>query len=461
MMRKTVVIDIVGLSMSVIGQDTPFIRQYMEENYSSRIKPPFPALTTSSQSTYITGKSPEEHGIVGNGWYDRSDNEIKFWKQSDKIVLSEKIWDKARQINPEFTCSKMFWWYNMYSNVEYSATPRPQYHADGVKLADCYTQPPELRDELQRELGTFPLFNFWGPNTSIRSSQWIADASLIVDQKHNPSLTLIYLPHLDYALQKYGPESEATAKSLSEIDEVVKQLVQHYEKQNCQIILLSEYGINPVNHPIHLNRIFREKGWLAVREESGREMLDAGASKAFVVADHQIGHVYINDERIRDEVKYLLESVEGVAKVLDKNGKKEYKIDHKRAGDLVLIAEDHSWFTYYYWFDDKRGPDFARSVEIHKKPGYDPAEMFFDQSNPFIKLRAAYKLLRKKLGFRYVMDVISLDASLIGGSHGSPLVQEMYHPVCISNSPLSAEVIEPEKVYDLIWERLIDEKDDM
>ncbi len=456
-MKKTVVIDIVGLSMSVIGKETPFIKQYMETHYSSRIKPPFPALTTSSQSIYVTGKSPSEHGIVGNGWYDRNDNEIKFWKQSDNIVQSEKIWDIARKTNPEFTCSKMFWWYNMYSNVEYSATPRPQYHADGVKLADCYTQPGELRDELQRELGTFPLFNFWGPNTSIKSSQWIADASLWVDRKNDPTLTLIYLPHLDYALQKFGPEGEETAKSLNEIDEVVKKLVQYYEKQNCRIILLSEYGINPVNRPIHLNRIFREKGWLAIREESGKELLDGGASKAFVVADHQIGHVYINDESIRDEVKNLLESVDGIAKVLGENEKKEYKIDHERAGDLVLIAEDNSWFTYYYWFDDKRGPDFARSVDIHKKPGFDPVEMFFDQANPLIKGRAAYKLLRKKLGFRYVMDVISLDAGLIGGSHGSPLVPVLYHPICISNSRLPADVIEPKKVYDLIWDSLFGE----
>lgn len=339
-MKKTVVIDIVGLSKSVIGNQTPFIHHFMNNNHASRIKPPFPALTTSSQSTYITGKPPTKHGIVGNGWYDREECEVKFWKQSDNLVSAPKIWENARKINPDFTCSKMFWWYNMYSDVEYSATPRPQYRADGVKVPDCYTQPAALRDELQRELGTFPLFNFWGPNTSVKSSQWIADASILVDKKHDPTLTLIYLPHLDYALQKYGHEDEQSKKSLNEIDEVVKQLVQYYEQQNSRVILLSEYGINPVNNPIHLNRIFREHGWLSVREENGKELLDAGASGAFIVADHQVGHVYINDDHIRNEVKTMLESMPGIARVLDEKEKKENGIDHKRSGDLVLISEE-------------------------------------------------------------------------------------------------------------------------
>lgn len=453
-MQKTVVIDIVGLSESVIGHHTPFIANYKKRNYSSIIQPPFPALTTSSQSTYVTGVTATDHGIVGNGWYDREESEIKFWKQSDHIVLSEKIWERARRINPDFTCSKMFWWYNMYSDVEFSATPRPQYRADGVKAPDCYTQPAELRDALQEELGIFPLFHFWGPNTSIKSSQWIADAALKVDRKHNPTLTLIYLPHLDYALQKYGPDDDRSAVSLKEIDGLVRQLVEHYENQDAKVILLSEYGINPVHLPIHLNREFRNQGWLSVREENGKELLDAGASKAFVVADHQIAHVYINDHSIADEAKNFLSSHKNIAQVLDKEGKQKFGIDHGRAGDFVLIADDHAWFTYYYWMDDSRAPDFARKVEIHKKPGYDPVEMFMDPSNPLIKGRAAYKLLRKKLGFRYVMDVIPLDGSLISGSHGSPLVPKEYHPVLISNQSLTEAVIPSTGVYDLIWKSL-------
>lgn len=450
-MNKTVVIDIVGLSDSVIGDHTPFLKQFKKQHHFARIQPPFPALTTSSQSTYVTGQSPAQHGIVGNGWYDRIEAEVKFWKQSDKLVAAPKIWENARTKNPEFTCSKMFWWYNMYSEVDFSATPRPQYRADGVKMPDCYTHPGTLRDELQEKLGVFPLFSFWGPGANIKSSKWIAEASILVDQKNDPTLTLIYLPHLDYALQKYGHLDPRSAQSLREIDNLVEKLVTHYEKQDSRVILLSEYGINPVDHPIHLNRVFREKGWIAIREENGKELLDAGASKAFVVADHQIAHVYINDPQVYSEVAEVLESTPGIRRVLDHQGKIEYGINHERAGDLVLIAEDNSWFTYYYWNDDDRAADFARTVQIHKKPGYDPAEMFFDQSNPMIKARAAYKIIRKKLGLRYILDVISLDANLVKGSHGSPLVPERFHPICLANTPLPASVLEPEKIYDLMW----------
>lgn len=452
-MRKTVVIDIVGLSNSVIGPHTPFISKYRDHHHHTTIEPNFPAVTTSAQSTYITGVPATEHGIVGNGWYDREYCEINFWKQSDKLVQAEKIWERARQLDPDFTCSKMFWWYNMYSDVEYSATPRPQYHQDGLKLPDCYTQPAGLRDQLQKELGTFPLFKFWGPNTSIDSSQWIADASLIVDKKHDPTLTLIYLPHLDYDLQKYSHLSKEAEKSLLEIDELVRQLVTHYEAAGAHVYLLSEYGINPSDQPIHLNRIFRKNDLIAIREESGRELLDPGASKAFVVADHQIAHVYINDPASAKNVRDLLEKTPGIARILDEEGKKEFGMDHDRAGDLVLISEDDHWFSYYFWEDDRKAPDYARAVQIHKKPGFDPVEMFMAQ-NPLIKGRAAYKLLRKKLGMRYVMDVISLDATLIKGSHGSPLVSREFHPVLISNRPLPDTQIKAHDVYDVIWNSL-------
>lgn len=452
-MKKTAVIDIVGLSESVIGEHTPFIQSYIQKHAIQRIKPPFPALTTTSQSVYVTGKYPAEHGIVGNGWYDHQDAEVKFWKQSNHLVESEKIWDAAKKMNPDFTCAKMFWWYNMYSTADYSVTPRPQYHADGVKAPDCYSQPASLRDELQEALGTFPLFNFWGPNANIKSTQWIADASIYVDKKYNPTLNLIYLPHLDYCLQKFGPDFTKISKELGEIDQVVKQLVEHFESVGSEIILLSEYGINPVNQPIHINRFLREKGYIAIREEKGLELLDAGACEAFAAADHQIAHVYVKDANKVAELKKQLIQLPGIDKVLDKEEQKAYHLHHKRSGDLVLVAKPQAWFTYYYWLDDTKAPDFARLVDIHRKPGYDPVEMFMDPKNPFIKLKAAYKLARKLAGFRYLMNVIPLDASLIKGSHGSPFVEKQYYPIFISSKRFDEE-IEPITIYKHILELL-------
>jgi len=446
-MNKTVVIDIVALSSSLIGE-MPFLKKYILKNNLTTIAPMLPSVTTAVQSTYLTGKWPSEHGIVGNGWYDREDCEIKFWKQSNKLVLAENIWEKAKKQDASFTCSQMFWWYNMYSSADYSVTPRPQYLADGRKLPDCYSYPAELRDELQNQLGQFPLFQFWGPGANIKSTQWIAEASMLTDDRYNPTLTLIYLPHLDYCLQKFGPDLSKIKKDLYEIDKVVEKLVTFYEKKNAKIIILSEYGIAPVSKPIHLNRLFREEGLLQVRVERGLELLDAGASKAFVVADHQVSHVYINDVSVKGKVKSLLEKVPGIELILDKEAQAKYHIDHARSGDFVLMADVESWFTYYFWMDDAKAPDYARCVDIHKKPGYDPVEMFMTS-----KLRAAYKLLRKKMGFRYVMDVIPLDATLVKGSHGRVGTPSELHPIIITNNSLSKNIA-PTDVYQVIWNSL-------
>ncbi|MHA8093089.1 alkaline phosphatase family protein [Aquirufa regiilacus] len=449
-MQKTVVIDIVGLSESILGQYTPFLDGYIAGKKKSKIKPPFPAVTTTSQSVYLTGKYPNSHGIVGNGWYDEVDSEVKFWKQSNKLVGDEKIWDAGHKKDANFTCANLFWWYNMYSSADYSVTPRPQYHSDGVKMPDCYSHPAVLRDELQEAFGTFPLFNFWGPNANIKSTNWIADASIYVDKKYDATLTFIYLPHLDYCLQKFGVDFEKIKGDLQEIDQVVERLITHFESKGAKVIILSEYGINNVSKPIHLNRILREAGYIALREEQGLELLDPGASRAFAVSDHQIAHVYCPDETVLDEVKLLLMQTRGVHKVLAGDELAAYHIDHPRAGDLVLIADNDAWFTYYYWLDDNKAPDFARCVDIFKKPGYDPVEMFMDPKNPFIKLRAAYKLARKLTGFRYRMDVIPLDATLVKGSHGSPFCNEAYYPLYIADNQ-STDNMEPTEVYSLIW----------
>jgi len=417
-MQKTVVLNVVGLTPSLLGEHTPHLSHWAAQGQVATIKPLLPAVTCSVQATYLTGKWPDEHGIVANGWYFREECEVKFWRQSNHLVQAPKLWDIARSRDSTFTCANLFWWYNMYSSVDYAVTPRPMYPADGRKIPDIYTQPGELRSQLQSELGQFPLFNFWGPNTSIRASQWIADSAKWIEQRYSPTLSLIYLPHLDYCLQRWGPDPKRVQGDLQEIDAVCGELIHYYEARNAQVIVLSEYGIAPVAKPVHLNRILRENGLLAVREELGRELLDMGASKAFAVADHQVAHVYVNDPAYVPKVHALLEATEGVAQVLDEAGKQANHLAHPRSGELVAIAEPDAWFSYYYWLDDHRAPDFARTVDIHRKPGYDPVELFLDPQLKVPKAKIGLTLLKKQLGFRYLMDVIPLDASLVRGSHG-------------------------------------------
>lgn len=426
---RLAVLNLVGLSKSLLGANAPGITAFAEKHGLQTYTPASPALTTTAQSSIVTGTPPEQHGIVANGWYDRETAEVRFWKQSNHIVQGEKIWDTLRRdladTVPNFTCAKLFWWYNMYSSADFTITPRPLYPADGSKHFDIHTQPMAMREEIKADLGPFPFPAFWGPAAGIASSEWIASSAKWVEEKHQPTLSLVYLPHLDYCLQKDGPDAPTIANEVRAIDRVVTDLISFYESRNIRVLLLSEYGISPVDQPIHLNRLFREKGWISIKNELGRETLDCGGCKAFAVADHQVAHVYINDPSIKAEVRELLGNTSGIDEIRDRN--------HERSGDLLAIAKPNAWFTYYFWEDDKVAPDFARTIDIHRKPGYDPCELFIDPEIAFPKLKIAQFLLKKKLGLRGLLEVIPLNPSLVKGSHGRDKVPDSEKPVFIGS----------------------------
>jgi predicted AlkP superfamily pyrophosphatase or phosphodiesterase len=499
-LKRTAVINVVGLTEALIGEHTPRIAQFRGRGEFANIIPAFPAITCTAQSNYLTGKSPSAHGIVGNGWFNREFAETQFWKQSNHVVQGRKIWDELRARDPKFTCANCFWWFNMYSSVDYSITPRPMYPADGRKFFDIYSWPYSIREQIKYDLGEFPFFSFWGPAAGIDSpqgranavSRWIADSAKWIENKYSPTLNLIYLPHLDYNLQRHGPlvvGDEVTSltskignrqsaignkfepshggshkinpaihRDLREIDAIVGDLIDFFGRFGVEVVLLSEYGITNVDTPVHLNRIFRQHGWLTVKDELGLEILDAGASKVFAVTDHQVAHVYLNDRSLESQVRNVLEKqVEVDLTVLGAQEKVTAGIDHPRAGDLIAIAPENAWFTYYYWLDDARAPDFARTVDIHRKPGYDPVELFLDPKIPSPKLKIAWRLLQKKLGFRMLMDVIPLDATLVKGSHGRRPVDKKDWPVFITWQPevLGAKEIDSTDVYHALLRQIL------
>ena len=448
---RTAVLNLVGLCGRHLGKHTPNLVAFAEKHKGYQvIEPVLPALTCSAQSTYLTGKLPKSHGIVANGWYDRELNEHHFWKQSNRLVKGKKIWDILREENPGFSCANLFWWYNMHSSVDYAITPRPLYRADGLKTFDIHTQPMNLREKIKADLGEFPFHGFWGPRAGIDSSNWIAESAKWTEEKNTPDLSLVYLPHLDYDLQRLGPNDPSIATALRDLDRVAGDLISFYEKKGIQVLLLSEYGISEVNHVIYPNREFRKKGWLSIKDELGLEYLDCGGSKAFAITDHQVVHVYLSDQSssFRNEVRSCLENMEGVDRVLDLESKKEIGLNHERAGDLVAFSNENSWFAYYHWEDDALAPDFARCIDVHRKYGYDPAELFVDPTLFFPSLQVARKLLGKKLGFRTNMNLIPLDASLVKGSHGTRTKDALDWPIILghgikpSSSPLqSTEVM--------------------
>lgn len=464
-MRRTAVINVVGLTESLLGPASPRLNDFLRTGRRAYISPAFPAVTCTAQSTYLTGTLPRVHGIVGNGWYNRELAEVQFWKQSNRLVHGRKVWEELREIVPDFTCGKLFWWYNMYSSANWSITPRPMYPADGRKVFDIYTAPFSIRGEIKADLGEFPFPTFWGPAAGVNSPQgspdaaslWIAESAKWIETKHHPTLSLIYLPHLDYNLQRLGPKHPEIVRDVQAIDSIVGHLIDFFHQRDVAVLLLSEYGIVPVDTPVHLNRLFRQQGWLAIREELGLEILDGGASRAFAVADHQVAHIYLNDPSLEPAVRALVAEQSAVIRVLDAQGKREFGLDHPRAGDLVALAKENAWFTYYYWLDDAVAPDFARCVDIHRKPGYDPAELFLDPQLSAPKLKIAWRLLQKKLGLRMLMDVIPLDATLVKGSHGVLPEGRSDYPLLVTEraEALWADRISSTAVYEVIKQHVM------
>ncbi len=421
----------------MVGEHTPNLRKLVARGGLRPLTTITPAVTCSVQGTLLTGELPSGHGAVANGWYDRQRAEIGFWKQSNHLLAGEKLWEAGRQFDASYTCAKMFWWYNMYSSANWSATPRPQYPADGRKIPDHYATPSALHDELDARFGQFPLFSFWGPKADITSSRWISDATVHVMQTRSPNLTLTYLPHLDYNLQRVGPDLShpRLQKDLNELDELCGELIEAADARGAETLVVSEYGITSVTDAVPINRLLRSAGLLSVREESGMEQLDAGASEAFAVADHQLAHVYVRQsERVR-EVAQLLAAVDGIETVLSGDELAAVGLNHARSGDIVAISNADRWFSYYHWLDEERAPDYSRTVDIHRKPGYDPVELFVDPQIRWPVLKVGSILAARKFGFSRLMDVISPSAThLVKGSHGRPTNNVDDGPLVISSN---------------------------
>ncbi len=447
--KRVAVIDAVALTRGVM-EYMPRFASWAAGKRTMSFPPVFPAVTCPAQSTYITGLPPEEHSCIGNGWYSRRMCEHQFWKQSNKLVQGPRIWEALRsRFGEGFTCAKLFWWYNMYSTADWTITPRPMYPADGRKVFDIYTQPMGLREEIKDDLGEFPFHTFLGPGSGIPATEWIARSAKWIEEKHSPHLSLVYLPYLDYPLQKFGPHARESITAMEKMDALLTDLIDFYEGRGIEVIVLSEYGISEVSEPVALNRIFRQKGWITVKPELGTDMLDMGASQAFAIADHQAAFIYVNDSSISEEVKQMLLDLPEVEDVVipDKGKVPAEALD--RIPDMIAVAREGAWFSYYYWEDDRKAPDFARCVDIHRKPGYDPAEMYIDEAISFPMLKTAFFLLKKKLGIRALLKLIPLHGRQIRGSHGRPDVPEKEQPVFISSASLP-EVKRPEDVFSAI-----------
>ncbi|WP_313048675.1 alkaline phosphatase family protein [Pseudomonas soli] len=434
--QPLLLINVVGLTPALLGSATPHINRLLQKARMASLQPVFPAVTSTVQASILTGLPPAGHGIVGNGWYFRDQAEVRFWLQPNALIQGEKVWQTLKRELPGFRCSQLFWWYNMYADVDAAITPRPHYPADGRKLFGLYSSPANLHARIEEQIGAFPFPAFWGPAAGIASSRWIVDCAMAEFQLDRPDLQLVYLPHLDYCLQRLGPRHPSIVDEVQAIDAEVGRLLGFAKTQGAAVMLVSEYGIEAVSQSVSINRLLRAEGLLQVRQSLTWELLDPGASAAFAVVDHQIAHVYVRQARDIPRVKALLQGQPGIERVLDRTEQQAWQLNHARSGELVAIAAADHWFDYRYWLDDRKAPDFARTVDIHRKPGYDPLELFIDPAIRFPRLKVARRLLQKKLGFRYYMDLIPLDTSMVRGSHGRLPASAQTGPLLITDCDL-------------------------
>jgi predicted AlkP superfamily pyrophosphatase or phosphodiesterase len=394
-----------------------------------------PAVTMSAQATMLTGEPVERHGIVGNGWLFRDTNEVRFWQQSNRLMQCEPMYATARRRARErgrpFTCAKLFWWFNQGAAVDVSVTPKPHYGIDGNKAFGITGTPEGYTDELERKLGPFPFHTFWGPMAGLPSTTWIARCAAEVLTDKRPDLTLVYLPHLDYEPQRFGPSGSDMPKLVKHLDEACAPLLDAAKAIGARVWVVSEYGHCDVTRPVYLNRVLRTAGLLTVRRGPFGEQLETYLSRTFAVCDHQVAHVYVRDAEDIPRTRDILAAVPGVARVLVGEERAEVGLGHERAGELVLLSDRDAWFAYPFWLEDQFAPDYARAVAIHHKPGYDPCELFLDPKLAFPKLRVARRLIQKKLGFRMTLDVVPLDAALVHGSHGLPAADPQDGPMFI------------------------------
>jgi predicted AlkP superfamily pyrophosphatase or phosphodiesterase len=439
-------LNAVGLTPRLLAH-APRLRALADAGWMRSLREVVPAVTCTAQATLLTGQQPEGHGVVANGWLFRDTGEVRFWQQSNRLIQEEPLYLTARrraaaQGRP-FRCAKLFWWFNQGAPVDVSVTPKPYYGADGSKAFGISGTPPGLTERLEQTLGPFPFSSFWGPLAGLPATQWIARCAAEVlrgeGESGPPDLTLVYLPHLDYDPQRLGPHGCDMARLTVELDDACAPLLEAARAAGMRVWMVSEYGHVQVCRAVLPNRALRQAGLLAVRPGPFGEMLETFTSRAFAVCDHQLAHVYVADPADRPRVREVLAELPGVARVLEGEERGTLGLRHERAGELVALAEADAWFAYPFWLDDRLAPDYARTVDIHRKPGFDPCELFFDPKLLWPRARAVGRVLQKKLGFRALVDVVPLDPGLVRGSHGLPAPEAADRPLLIGDGPAPAE----------------------
>ncbi len=376
--KKLLVVEVAAL-----GWD--FLSRYSSSDFSfQKTKSIFPAVTCPVQASFRTASYPSEHGVVSNGTYMQELQKILFWEQSARLVEGDRIWNDLRADGK--SVGMMFWQQSLGESVDFLLSPQPIHKHHGGMIQDGYSQPPAFYSQLISHLKKpFNLMHYWGPLAGTASSRWITRAlmSTMEHPEQAPDLLFGYLPHLDYNLQRHGPESDAAGKAMGKVLGWLDQLRSSAARAGYEFLFFGDYAITPVSGgAVFPNRLLRHAGLLHTRNIKGMSYPDYYRSRAFAMVDHQIAHVYISDPDDVTEAVSTLENVPGIDRICFGDALQELGIQAPRCGELVLIAAPGYWFAYPWWTNPAEAPDFSTHVDIHNKPGYDPCELFFGWPPP-------------------------------------------------------------------------------
>jgi predicted AlkP superfamily pyrophosphatase or phosphodiesterase len=448
-----VLVNAVGLTPRLLPLASR-LSELAKTGWQVSLREALPAVTCTAQAAMLTGQPASRHGIVANGWLFRDTGEVRFWQQSNRLLQAEPFYQTARrqaaQQGRSFRCAKLFWWFNQGAAVDISVTPKPFYGSDGNKLFGIHGTPEGLAERLEAKLGPFPFQTFWGPMAGLPCTNWIARCAAEVVRDERPDLTLVYLPHLDYDPQRFGVAGTDWPLLLHQLDDACEPLLEAARAIGAAVWIVSEYGHVTVNKAIEVNRALRRAGLLSVRPGPFGEILDTFTSRAFAVCDHQLAHIYVNVAADIGPTRDVLANLDGVDRVCYGAERAELELNHPRSGELLALAKADAWFAYPFWLDDRQAPDYARTVNIHSKPGYDPCELFLDPRLRWPTLRVLRRLMAKKLGFRTLFDIVPLDPSLVRGSHGLRAADVADRPLLIGTGPAPAAELPMTAVHDLV-----------
>jgi predicted AlkP superfamily pyrophosphatase or phosphodiesterase len=421
-------VSVPGLRARDISQaDTPHLFALANKGSLWEITPTFPCVTSCVQASMWTGRPPGEHGVIANGFYQRDRRSVEFWIGRNGVIRGRQIWEELR--NRGITSAVWHAQNIKDAAADFIVTPEPIHEPDGTTRLWCYSKPDGLYQQmLDMGLGHFPLQHYWGPLANIESTRWILKAATWLMERHAPRFHWVYVPHLDYAAQKFGPNSAQAAAAVRELD---ADLGAWFERvwdslgRAARILVVSEYAMTDVSGVLFPNRILREAGLLRVQCGAAGEHLDIKTCPAFAMVDHQLAHLYVTGEdaaersRLTAGVAELFRGRPGIAGAYAADERKILGLNHERAGDVILVSDNSHWFAYYWWLDDQAAPAFAKTVDIHRKPGYDPVELFFDP----------------------VAKGIPLNAALVKGSHGAPAALADQKAAAIASWPIDRLVV--------------------